>query len=255
MLESDDEDAAGFDASSSATWSCEELERLYRRALDAVESVANDLNSANAALSGDALEEQPDSAVGGPGRLDSPPAETASEDVRVLPTQVVEALLFVGGRAMSAKAISAALRGEFAPSFVESSIRELGERYERQARPYEIVVSEQGYQIALRPDFEHLRNRVYGFGPKHVRLSQDALEVLALVAYRQPITRGAIEMLRNKNAGSQLRQLLQRELLTVQRAETGEAGEAAYRTSARFLQLFGLARIEDLPRAEHLEFK
>ena len=107
----------------------------------------------------------------------------------------------------------------------------------------------------MRSDFEPERNRVYGFGPRQVRLSQDTLEVLSLVAYRQPVSRRTIEEIGKRGAGSHLRQLLQRELVVLDRGEGSGDAEVTYRTSPRFLQLFGLRRLEELPQIEDLDFK
>lgn len=91
----------------------------------------------------------------------------------------------------------------------------------RQNRPYEIRLSDDGYRITLCSDFEPVRNRVYGYGPKQVRLSQETLEILALVAYRQPISRRRTEELAGRNAGSALRQLTERGLLILDPAGEG----------------------------------
>jgi segregation and condensation protein B len=95
---------------------------------------------------------------------------------------------------------------------------------------------------------------VYGLGPKDVKLSQDALEVLALVAYQQPVTRVDVEATGKPNAAALLRQLLRRELIRLERGD-GSADDVRYFTTSRFLQLFGLASLDDLPRAEDVVFK
>jgi segregation and condensation protein B len=257
-LDSSFEEPAGEVAEQS--WSVEEIERLYRQALATVDAVANDLNAATDALSGsDDAEGLEGPAVGSPSTAVSEQsvsgAEAATKEGSVGPEQVLEALLFVGGKPLTIKSLGAVLRGEFDPAFIESVIERLRERYASQNRPYEIRVTEEGYSVALRAEFEPERSRLYGFGPRQVRLSQDTLEVLSLVAYRQPISRRAIEEIGKRGAGSHLRQLLQRELLILDRGEGGKGAEATYRTSPRFLQLFGLRRLEELPQIEDLDFK
>jgi segregation and condensation protein B len=108
--------------------------------------------------------------------------------------------------------------------------------------------------MTLRPEFDRVRNRVYGLGPKEVKLSQEALEVLALVAYRQPVSQQQIEEACKKNAGGLLRQLLRRELVVIERPDKKQK-DVQYRTTARFLSLFGLADIDELPRADELDLK
>ena len=254
------------DASAEPAWSCEEIERLYQQALDAVEAVAHDLTSVSQTLSADADgdgddlsaddEGEPASAIASPAEpepgLSSP---TADEETRPEPAQVIEALLFVGGQPLTAKTICGLLRGDFDADFVERAIEEINLRYSRQNRPYEIRPGEGGYRIVLRGEYEPLRNRVYGFGPKQVRLSQETLEILALVAYRQPIGRKKIEEIAKRSAGSALRQLAERGLILLERPDGTPANEAQYRTSPRFLQLFGVARLDDLPQIEDLNYK
>lgn len=252
------------DASAETAWSCEEIERLYQQALDAVEAVAHDLTSVSQALSADGDvddsstgdEGEPASAIASPAEpepgLSSPAAD---EETRPEPAQVIEALLFVGGQPLTAKTICGLLRGDFDADFVERAIEEINLRYSRQNRPYEIRPGEGGYRIVLRSEYEPLRNRVYGFGPKQVRLSQETLEILALVAYRQPIGRKKIEEIAKRSAGTALRQLAERGLILLERPDGTPANEAPYRTSPRFLQLFGVARLDDLPQIEDLNYK
>jgi segregation and condensation protein B len=246
------------------TWSCEEIERLYQKALDAVDAVANDLNAATDALTSSPEVDQPDESSAAGLSLQTtedlqneshqnPDVET--KDIPVEPEQVLEALLFVGGKPLTIKALGAVLRGDFDAGFIETAIEQLRDRYASQHRPYEIRLTDGGYSLALRSEFEPERNRVYGFGPRQVRLSHETLEVLSLVAYRQPISRRAIEDLGKRGAGSHLRQLLQRELVVLDRGDGSPDAEVTYRTSPRFLQLFGLRRIEELPQIEDLDFK
>jgi segregation and condensation protein B len=251
------EDAANASAEESdadPVWNCAEIERLYRQALDAVEAVAGDLNSVSAALSDESEDEtapHPE-ASDRESELAAPSAPEA--ETRPDPVQVIEALLFVGGQPLSAKTIGEILQGDFEVGFVERAIEDLRNRYARQNRPYEIRLGEDGYRITLCSDFEPIRNRVYGFGPKQVRLSQEILEILALVAYRQPITRRRTEELAGRNAGAALRQLAERGLLILDPPHAA-ANESQYRTSPRFLQLFGLSRLDDLPQIEDLNYK
>jgi segregation and condensation protein B len=269
------------DTPAETAWSCEEIERLYRQALDAVEAVANDLSSVTRSLSTD-TESDADSDENGVAAAVRPTSTTSvesnlaqsgtsnvaeqrpglsepsapiDEERRLDPAQVIEALLFVGGQPLTAKTICDLLRSDFDAGFVEQAIEEIELRYSRQNRPYEIRRGEGGYRIALRSEYEPLRNRVYGFGPKQVRLSQEALEILALVAYRQPISRRKTEEIAKRNAGSALRQLSERDLLVLERPDGTPLEDAQYRTSARFLQLFGVTRLDDLPQIEDINYK
>ncbi|NOX56762.1 MAG: SMC-Scp complex subunit ScpB, partial [Planctomycetes bacterium] len=146
------------------------------------------------------------------------------------------------------------LGGSVDHDLVTESIDRLNRQYAEENRPYEIRLELGGYRMALRPEFEKVRHRVYGLGPKEVRLSHDALEVLALVAYFQPITRRELERKGRPNAGGVLRQLLRRELICIKR-DPDQPKEVKYCTTPRFLSLFGLGDIDELPQPEDFEFK
>ena len=169
-------------------------------------------------------------------------------------TQIIEAALFVGGGPLTAKKICALLRGSFDSAFVERSIDELNDAYAAQGRPYDIRLGDGGYRLELRAEYDRLRHRVFGSGPREVRLSQDVLEVLALVAYQQPISQADIESHGKQNAGNLLRQLLRRDLIAFERG-TGGRKDVRYHTTARFLSVFGLGSLEELPQAEDLAKK
>jgi segregation and condensation protein B len=101
--------------------------------------------------------------------------------------------------------------------------------------------------MALREEFGSLRNNFYG-KVKAAKLSQAAVDVLAIVAYKQPMTREQVDQLRGKPSGGLLSQLVRRELLRVERTETKPRLTHFY-TTARFLQLFGMDSLEDLPNS------
>ncbi len=182
---------------------------------------------------------------------DRPPQDVLDENSNVSPVQVIEAALFVGGSPLTARKICGMVRGSFDAGFVEQTIDELNEAYLAQGRPYEIRLGEGGYRLELRPEYDRLRHRVYGSGPREVRLAQDVLEVLALVAYLQPISQQEVESHGKANAGNLLRQLLRRDLVSFERGPGGRK-DLQYQTTARFLSVFGLASLEDLPQAEDL---
>ena len=143
---------------------------------------------------------------------------------------------------------------ETRPSLVEEEIEGLNGLYSREARPYEIRLAEGGYRLQLREEYEPVRNRVFGLGPREVKLSQEQLEVLALVAYRQPISRLQSEKHGRRNAGGMLRQLLRRQLIVIERGNNPRR-DITYRTTGRFLEVFNIRDIKDLPTPEQLEMR
>ncbi len=183
-----------------------------------------------------------------------PAQDSAEQQLNVSPAQVIEAALFVGGGPLTARKICGLIRGSFETDDVERTIDDFNAAYAAQGRPYEIRLGEGGYRLELRAEYDRLRHRVYGSGPREVRLSQDVLEVLALVAYRQPISEKEIEGHGKQNAGNLLRQLLRRDLIAFERGPGGRK-DLQYHTTARFLSVFGLGNLDELPQAEDLAKK
>ena len=155
---------------------------------------------------------------------------------------------------MTSKKLVGVLRGDVDSEFVEREINELNRLYASENRPYEIRLGDGGYRLALREEFERIRHKVYGLGPKEVRLSQEALEVLAVVAYHQPMKQVQVEALGKPGCGGVLRQLVRRELLVVER-DAASSREISYRTTERFLSLFGIRNLDELPRPEQISYK
>jgi segregation and condensation protein B len=168
--------------------------------------------------------------------------------------QVLEACLFVGGLPLTAAKLASLLKGDYTPQFVETTLDELNRLYAVQGRPYEIRLGEGGYRLTLRDEYERIRNKVYGLGPKEVRLSQESLEVLAVVAYRQPLSEAELSELGRPQAGGLLRQLLRRDLIAVHR-DAEQPKVVRYVTTPRFLSLFGIGSLDDLPRPDELSYK
>jgi segregation and condensation protein B len=257
-------------------WSGSDIEEAYQRALAAVADVAwpqdssdgsdgssvavqdaptDETATAPSDSAADRREPQTDPEATGP-RLATgtePHQRVAPDsDSPVTAAQVIEAAMFVGGVPLTAKKLCTLLRGSFDVPFVERTIDELNEQYAGEVRPYEIRLGNGGYRLELRPEFEKVRQRVYGAGPREVKLSQDALEVLALVAYQQPITQQEIESHGKQNGGNLLRQLLRRDLIAIERTAAGGRKNVAYRTTPRFLTLFGLGSLDELPQPDDL---
>jgi segregation and condensation protein B len=178
---------------------------------------------------------------------------STADEPQVTPRQVIEACLFVGGTHLSADRLALLIGREFPSAKVEEMIAELNIAYTQEGRPYEISLGDDGYSYRLRPEFERIRYKVFGMGPKEVKLSQDALETLAVVAYHQPLSEAELVALGKAAPGAVLRQLLRRELLAIERA--GGDNTVRYRTTPRFLSLFGIRSLADLPRPEQLAFK
>ncbi len=179
------------------------------------------------------------------------PAAPAPPAAPPSPLRIIEALLFVGGPPLTAVRAGETVRG-LTPAQFAQAIDALNQDYRGQGRPYLIQPQEQGFVLTLRPRFRGVVDRLYG-STREARLSPQAIDVLALVAYRQPATKQEIDSLRGAESGGLLRQLVRRNLITI--VHRGEAAqqEVAYGTTPRFLELFGLTSLDDLPRTQDLQ--
>jgi segregation and condensation protein B len=164
--------------------------------------------------------------------------------------RIIEALLFVGGAPLSAARACETVRGLTEEQFV-LAIADLNRVYRQQGRPYRILQRDQGYEMAIRPAFREMRDRLFG-GQREARLSPPAQDTLALVAYRQPVTRQEVDSLRGADSLTYLRQLVRLGLISVQRGDASQQ-EVMYSTTAHFLHHFGLRNLDDLPRTQDVE--
>ena len=164
----------------------------------------------------------------------------------ISPRSIVESLLFVGtpsGEKLSLKKIAAVMR-DVSPKEVKKTIGELNQSYEDDGAAFRIVEADGHVKMQLCSDLVEVQNFFFGRN-KAAKLSQGAIDVLAVVAYNQPVTRARIDKIRTRPSGSVLGQLVRRNLVV---AVDGEKKEKLYRTSDRFLELFGLGTLEDLPQ-------
>jgi len=155
-------------------------------------------------------------------------------------------MLFVGGPPLTAAAAAAAVRGLTDDAFC-AAVDALNRRYRAQRRPYAVEAKDGGFALALLPAFRGARERVFG-GPREARLTQPALDVLAVVAYRQPVGKAEVDAARGTDSGAVLRQLVRLGLVAVRRRADADGQEVLYGTTPRFLQVMGLGGLDDLPR-------
>ena len=165
--------------------------------------------------------------------------------------RILEAMLFVGGAPLTAKRAGELIRG-LAPEQFHLHIGELNADYRRQNRPYAIQTQDDGQVLALRPRFRPVVERLFG-GVRAARLSASVMDVLAIVAYRQPLNKGETDALLGHDAGASLRQLVRRGLVQVAPRSPDDPKNLVYRTSPRFLEFFGIHNLEDLPRTHDLQ--
>jgi len=181
-----------------------------------------------------------------PAPAPAPVAATVPDDaVDDLP-RVVEAMLFAAHESLPARRIARAI-GYVTEQRIDAALAGLARRYDEQRSPLMLAEIAGGWRLVTRPEYAPFLARLFNKAEKE-RLSQAALETLAIIAYRQPTTRAEVEAVRGVLVGPVLRLLQERRLIKVTgRAEVvGRAFQ--YGTTRRFLDHFGLARIEDLPK-------
>lgn len=183
---------------------------------------------------------------------DALPATQEAEEYtfEITPRGILEAILFVGhpsGEPLTSERIATLMRGVH-PGEIDELVAELNSDYDAAGTPYTITSVGPGYQLALRSEYASLRDVFYG-RIREARLSQAAIDVLAIVAYHQPVAAEVIDRLRGKPSGAILSQLLRRELVSIERPAAAKA-KPAYKTTGRFLEIFGLDGLADLPQSE-----
>jgi len=179
-------------------------------------------------------------------------------------THVIEALLFAAHKPLSAKEITETLRNvgaedDFAPNAfanvkpaeVAAAIEQLKVEYIQGERGLQLVEKADGWQLTSDPKYAQW---VRGLFPaaKPARLSSPALETLAIIAYRQPITRADVEAVRGVTIDGVLQTLMERGLVKISGRAEIPGRPLLYETTEFFLDHFGLRNLEELPNVTEL---
>ena len=164
--------------------------------------------------------------------------------------RIVEALVLASPEPISAERL-ADLIPYVKPAKAKDLINELNTEYQEQDRAFEIWEVAGGYQIRTRAEFSGYLQKLQRQRP--MRLSRAALETLSIVAYKQPATRGEIEDVRGVECGPVLKSLLDRQLIRIAGHRELPGRPMIYGTTRRFLEVFGLDSLKDLPALRELE--
>ena len=165
-------------------------------------------------------------------------------------TQIVEALLFASDAPLSAADI-ARVDDRLDEDTVDAVVQQLREEYEAQERAWQIYEIAGGYQLLTRPEYAPYLE-LYDTVPQQTRLSNPALEVLAVIAYRQPLGRNEIEEIRGVSSAGVLKTLQDRSLIEVVGRSEGLGRPLLYGTTQKFLDHFAFNSLDDLPRPDDL---
>jgi len=161
----------------------------------------------------------------------------------------VEAVLFLARQPLPARKI-AQIAGLDSGVQVRALVRRLNKLYDENRMAFRVTEVAGGFQLRTRVGFEPWIARLVK-DPDLIRLSPPAMETLTVIAYRQPILRAEIESIRGVQCGEVVRQLLERGLIRIVGRSEELGRPYLYGTSSRFLEMFGLRGLDDLPHSEY----
>jgi segregation and condensation protein B len=163
-------------------------------------------------------------------------------------TDILYALLFVAEGSLTLETLSE-VTGE-PPESIERALQTLEQRLQQQGA-IQLMRLAGGYQLATKPEYAPYIARLLNPPPK--RLSRAALEVLAIVAYQQPVTQAQIDALRGVDSSHTIRQLVAKGLLKEIGRKEAPGRPVLYGTTPQFLHYFGLESLEELPEISEEE--
>jgi segregation and condensation protein B len=179
-------------------------------------------------------------------------------------SRVIEALLFSAQKPLSTREIATAIKGagaedELSPNQfarvreaeVAGALEQLKVEYIEQERAFQLNEKAEGWQLATDPTYARWVRQLFP-APKPARLSAPALETLAIIAYRQPITRAEVEAVRGVNIDGVLQTLMERGLVKIAGRAEIPGRALLYETTQFFLDHFGLRALDELPNVEEL---
>lgn len=167
------------------------------------------------------------------------------------PTPYIEALIFASEQSIRIEEICYCLQTTFEQDFdeitVQSGIDEISKKYQANEFAIELVKINNGYQFLTKKIYHPIVNQLQIQRSKK-KLSQAALETLAIIAYQQPITKLEIEQIRGVNCDYSVQKLLQKELITIAGKAETVGKPILYSTSNLFMDYFGVNSTQELPQ-------
>lgn len=165
--------------------------------------------------------------------------------------KVLESLLFVSETPLSAKKVASFLK-DAKEEEIEKAFEALREEVEGLGRSYQVLPVAQGYQLVTRGEYHRYAKELYKVISK-TRLSKASLEALAIIAYKQPVTRAEVEAIRGVEVTNLVQSLLEKKMIRILgRAET-PGRPLLYGTTHEFLIHFGLRDLSDLPKISEIQ--
>lgn len=164
---------------------------------------------------------------------------------------VIEALLFANDKPLLLEQIKKVLEG-LETNEIRSIIEEMRAACEQENRGVRIVEVAGGFQMVTAPDFAPFLKKLYK-ERRVERLSRPALETLAIIAYKQPVTRLEIESLRNVDIDGVIRTLVEKGFIRISGTKDAPGRPKVYSTTREFMEYFGLKSLEELPKIENFQ--
>jgi segregation and condensation protein B len=164
---------------------------------------------------------------------------------------IIEALIFGSDSPIPTRKIKEII-GEATVGEINKTVKAINKKYDEIKSPFQVIEVAGGFQIVTRPAYSEWLRKLYISRTKN-RLTQRALETLAIIAYKQPITRTEMESIRGVNVDAVVRTLIERKLITVTGREKAPGNPLLYGTTKHFLEYFGLKDISDLPKLKEID--
>ena len=165
--------------------------------------------------------------------------------------KIVEALLFAVNEPIPLRKICEIVDGADV-KVIKEIIQQLREEYDNQDRAFQVEEIANGFQLLSRPEYHEWISKIRKKSGE-AKLSQSALETLAIIAYKQPIIRAEIESIRGVQSGQMIRTLIEKGLVKIAGRDEALGRPLLYGTTKEFLDHFGLKSIKGLPKVEELE--
>ncbi|MDE0088649.1 MAG: SMC-Scp complex subunit ScpB [Candidatus Poribacteria bacterium] len=164
---------------------------------------------------------------------------------------ILEAILFAASEPITIKQFQHAIPN-ITVREIRKALSELRDEYQQMNRSFHLIEIANGYQICTRPEFSVWIRKFY-IQQVRVTLSPSALETLAIVAYKQPVTRSDVSTIRGVNSDSVINALVEKNLVCVSGRKEGAGRSLLFSTTDTFLQQFGLKDPSELPSLEEIE--
>ena len=169
---------------------------------------------------------------------------------QITQTKIIEAVLFASDEPVEVEKLCS-IAGGLAESELLDCIDHLNREFDQQGHPYRIVEVAGGFQFETIPQYGSFVEKLF-HSKSRPKLTRASLETLAIVAYKQPITKAEIDALRGVDSDTPVRTLLNRDLIEVKGRSDTVGKPQLFGSTTEFLRYFGLKEIKDLPGADEL---